>query len=26
MESTSIARNYADALLTLATKDGGRDS
>lgn len=26
MESTSIARNYADALLTLATKDDGRDS
>jgi F-type H+-transporting ATPase subunit delta len=26
MESSAIARNYADALLTLATKDGGRDS
>ncbi len=26
MQSTSIARNYAEALLTLATKHGGRDS
>jgi len=26
MESSSIARNYADALLTLATRDDGRDS
>jgi len=26
MQSSSIARNYADALLTLATKDAGRDS
>ena len=26
MQSSSIARNYADALLTLATKDNGRDS
>lgn len=26
MESSAIARNYADALLTLATKDDARDS
>ena len=26
MQSSSIARNYADALLTLATRDNGRDS
>ncbi|MDQ8154672.1 MAG: ATP synthase F1 subunit delta [Gemmatimonadota bacterium] len=26
MQSNAISRNYAEALLTLATKDGGRDS